>query len=154
MLLLSHILSAKVGSLLGSFCWLPFSFVDRVSLLQFKFLLNKIMWLCFGFELSCIKLELSIRLPWVTCYKNDIFLKNKVEGNQKCKWMHYGAHEGAVGRLDLWSCGPWEEMHLQVTMLLQRRELLAYMWMACIMHLYSSHLDNKLLHSTELWHGH
>jgi len=22
--------------------------------------------------------------------------------------MVYGAHEGAVGRLDLWSCGPWE----------------------------------------------
>ena len=62
------------------------------------------------------------------------FLENKVEGNQRANgWSMepMTMREQVAGWIcvfDSLCCGPWEGMHLQVAMLGQRWELLAYMW--------------------------
>lgn len=55
-----------------------------------------------------------------SCFFFNFLKKNQSGGHSKCKWMDYGAHEGAVGLLDLWCRAivvhEKERKHLQVAM--------------------------------------
>lgn len=96
------------------FCWLPFSSVERMSLLQFKVSL-------FFEQKSCDyayvwvelhKLALSIRLPAVA--KKKVIFSSKRSKATKSKMDGWTMQPIRGEQLAWWVCGPWEAMHLQV----------------------------------------
>ena len=157
MLLLSHILYRKVESFVfGTSCW--FLLLRKVADDGSFFLLSCFFRLRVTSSCHCLNLHLTAMSSMSQKWH---FLENKVEGNQRANgWsMEPMTMREQVGGwicvLDSLCCGPWEGMHLQVAMLGQRWELLSYMWITSpASYTFTPHLDNKLLHSTDLWRRH